>query len=436
MGSASFSCFSADFPGWEAGVVTGYILNDMMSVEVDANFGHINMLPQDFLIQQLYDVAGKGPYLRLNKTGFVHRYSARFNLNVLSFFPSLNETPWKAEFSPALSFVGHSGKYKFVRLSDQNLVSVKGRGGHFGYGFRLGAGYTLYNKYQLGVYAGYMQLAGGRLANAPKTSSCIVETGVRLTCHLGKSKYNAHGAHSGAYTLDVVLPDSLMAKNEVPVPEQPKVVLTVEQRKDVAVEGLKKYPDAVMSEVASFVDTMMSSATDFDDLSARMEWMKAQVLPDVREYAYMEKEVAQADSILAVLSMVREAEALLAQPLHRENVKAMNQELATLQTNVGFVIDKIESLRKLLNRYFLTTTWTLDIIERAEANKDLPDSSAAIQAVIKEYEDNGRLDMICEIPYMREVISQLIDSLPVSEEGVADWGKVAELKQIIENSRK
>ena len=55
MGVSSFSSLKADFPGWDAGVFAGYRFNDMMSVELDASFGNLNMLPRTFCKQYFFD---------------------------------------------------------------------------------------------------------------------------------------------------------------------------------------------------------------------------------------------------------------------------------------------------------------------------------------------------------------------------------------------
>lgn len=431
MGVSSFSSLNADFPGWDAGVFAGYRFNDMMSVELDASFGNLNMLPRNFCKQYFFDEEAGISYMRLKNKTFIHRYSARFNLNLLSFFAATENTPWKAEVSPALSLLGRSGR--FVRLADETDVLGTVKGFNFGVGCRIGASYTFDGKYQVGLYAGYTQFTGAAIDGLPKNKgSFIAEAGARFAYNISLGK-GGRSRVSGPskVEVEVELPAQPVAEDTIATAEPEVVVLTVDQRREQALEGLNKYPDAVMANAVSFVDSLMASATTYEDFFQKMKWLEVEVLPESRGYGYMGETVAAAEKTLYVLSKVSAAEAMLAQAMQKDAVRALSAELSALETDRQFVADRIASLKTLLDRYYLTTTWALDIIERLEAARQAPDLSQKAAEIFAEYNDNGRMAIIREIPFMNGIIDQLTSCFPE-----ADWTKVAEIKTLIENSRK
>lgn len=321
VGVGSFSGFNADFPGWDAGVFAGYHFNNMMSVEVDAGFGHLDMLSRNFCKDVFWNEAEDIKYSQLKNKTFIHRYSA-----------------------------------------------------------------------------------------------------------------------SSVSNIDAVQPETPSSEDSVLVDMPETVVLTLDQRRSNALEGLVKYPDAVLVNVVSFVDSLMASSTTYSDLCDKMTWLAVEVLPEIRKYESVSEQVSKADSLIFALSRIAEADSLLNKPMKKDAVRAMSSELATLNMGIQFIADKIESTRTLLNRYYLTTTWTMDIIERLEGAKGADDSALQVSDVFKEYEGNGRLEMIREIPFMNEIVSRLISCFPYSESGYdvqsADWTKITEIKTVIENSRK
>ena len=431
MGVSSFSSLKADFPAWDAGVFAGYRFNNMMSVELDASFGNLNMLPRTFCKQYFFDEEADIRYMRLKHKTFIHRYSARFNLNVLSFFAATQNTPWKAEISPALSLLGRSGK--FVRLADESDVLGITKGFNFGVGCRIGASYMFDGKYQVGVYAGYTQFTGAAIDGLPKTKgNFIAEAGARFTYNLSLGK-GGKSRVSGPSRIDVEveLPALPVAEDTIAIAEPEVLVLTVEQRREQVLEGLNKYPEAVMANASSFVDSLMSSATTYEEFFQKMKWLETEVLPELRRYGYMAETVAEAEKTLSVLSKVLQAEDMLVKAMQKEAVRKMSAELSMIETDRQFVADKIASLKTLLDRYYLTTTWTLDIIERLEEARQAPDVSQKVSEIFAEYSDNGRMAIIREIPFMNGIIDQLMSSFPE-----ADWAKIAEIKTLIENSRK
>lgn len=439
VGVGSFSGFNADFPGWDAGVFAGYRFNNMMSVELDVAVGHIDMLSRDFCRDVFWNEAEGMKYRQLKNKTFIHRYSAKFNVNILSFFAATENTPWRAEVSPLVSLLGRSGK--LVRLADASQTISTGKGFNFGYGCNIGASYLFADKYQAGVYAAYSQYTGSAIDCLPKgKGNFIVEAGVRFTYNMTLGRRGGKSVSSSVSGIDVVLPETPSSEDSVLVDVPETVVLTLDQRRSNALEGLAKYPDAVLADVASFMDSLMTSAATYSDLCEKMTWIGDEVLPEIRRYESVSGQVSKADSLTFILSRIAEADAMLDQPMKKDAVRAMSAELATLNTDTQFISDKIESTRTLLNRYYLTTTWTMDIIERLEGAKGADDSALQVSDVFKEYEGNGRLEMIREIPFMNEIVSRLISCFPYSESGYdvqsADWTKITEIKTVIANSRK
>lgn len=292
-----------------------------------------------------------------------------------------------------------------------------------------------------GVYAAYTQYAGSAIDSLPKDKgNFIVEAGVRFTYNMTLGRRGGESASSSVSNIDAVQPETPSSEDSVLVDVPETVVLTLDQRRSNALEGLVKYPDAVLVNVVSFVDSLMASSTTYSDLCDKMTWLAVEVLPEIRKYESVSEQVSKADSLIFALSRIAEADSLLNKPMKKDAVRAMSSELATLNMGIQFIADKIESTRTLLNRYYLTTTWIMDIIERLEGAKGADDSALQVSDVFKEYEGNGRLEMIREIPFMNEIVSRLISCFPYSESGYdvqsADWTKITEIKTVIENSRK
>lgn len=438
VGVASFTGLNADFSGTEAGIFVGYSFDKMMSVELDASFGQLNMLPRSFCREFFWDEAAGIQYMRLKNKTFTHRYTARFNFNVLQLFTSTIFSPWRAEISPSISLLGRSGK--IVRLAEETEQLGESRGFNFGYGCRLGTSYAFGN-YLVGAYIGCTQYTGSAIDGLQKTNAnYVAEVGARFTYEFTANFRSADKrGNTRKETVSVVapipasVPDTI--EQELPdtvIVQEPQVkVLTLDERRLNAHSGLAGYSNAVMNNVVSFVDSLLNSAVTYEDYLQKVKWLDNVVLPEIRGYEQTADIVSRTDSASLVLSKILNAESLLEVVMQKDSVRAMSAELASLETDKTFVADRISSLRTLLNRYYLTTTWALDIIERMEAVRHEPDMSKQVSEIFTEYSDNGRLAMIREIPYMNGIMDQLLECVNDS-----DWTKVTAIKTSIETSRK
>lgn len=224
-----------------------------------------------------------------------------------------------------------------------------------------------------------------------------------------------------------------VTKSEAPAP-------TLEDRRILAHDGLRKYPDAHMPNVVSFVDSLMNSPSGYEEFYDNIQWINKHVLNDIRRYMYTKEIVAKTEYTISMLSKITEAESMLNVSINKDSVRIMSSELAKLETDRQFMTDKIATIRALLDRYYATTSLTITIIKKLEeVDKDDPEVGKYIGEIFQQY-NNGRIDMIREIPYMNGIIDQLFECFP-QENGVydmqkADWAKLAEIKTIIENSRK
>ena len=199
FGVSAMSSFGADKTraGWSAGIYGGCRFNPVLSLEVQAAWGELNLSARDccpgYWIGSdgnRYEGAVAGmtgwDWHELKSRVFMQRYGVLLNVNLLGFFTVTKHGRWTLELAPHLYAVGTKADFRTIA---GNAGAMKGAARwHFGAGGNLQAGYALTEHLQIGIYTGMTYLTGQPLDGTPEylhKANYIWETGLKLGWSFG-----------------------------------------------------------------------------------------------------------------------------------------------------------------------------------------------------------------------------------------------------------
>lgn len=199
FGVSAYSSFGADKTraGWSAGIYGGYRFNPVLSLEVQAVWGQLNLSSRDCCPGywlgsdgRIYEGAVAGmegwDWHSLKSRVFMQRYGMQLNVDILGFFAATKGGRWSLEVSPQLNATGTRATFRTIT---GNAEAMKGATGwHFGAGGNVQAGYRLTKNLQIGVYTGLIYYTGDPIDGTFKylhKANYVWESGVRLGWHFG-----------------------------------------------------------------------------------------------------------------------------------------------------------------------------------------------------------------------------------------------------------
>lgn len=202
FGVSTFSSFGADKTraGYNIGVFGGYRFNSVLSAELSAKWGKVNLSARDCCTESGYwlgadgityhaPVAGFGgaDYADLKSSVSLQQYGVRLNVNLLGFFRRTRLSKWRIELSPMLSAVGTKADVKTIAYGN-SIIKGKTRW-HLGAGGNLQASYNITDNLNLGIYSGLIFLTGKGMDGVAEhihDNNYLWESGVRIGLSLGK----------------------------------------------------------------------------------------------------------------------------------------------------------------------------------------------------------------------------------------------------------
>ena len=200
-GTSTFVSAAADKyrPGWSAGFFGGYRFNSVFSLEGVLKWGQVTLgirkgdvdanywLGRDLMRYHAPVIDFEGwNYNDLKSRVNVRSFGLQGNIDLLGFFRSGN-CRWRMELSPLVSVV--RTKADFMVISDNKTVMGLESQWHIGWGGEAQIGYRVSEHWGIGIYSGFMQLAGKRLDRIPEQgykTNLLREGGLKLTYAFGK----------------------------------------------------------------------------------------------------------------------------------------------------------------------------------------------------------------------------------------------------------
>lgn len=204
FGFSTFSSFGYDKThlGWAAGLYGGYRFNSIISAELSAKYGEMNLSAQDCCVERNYWLGSDGmlynagvlgmdswEYANLKSHVRMGWYGARVNVNLLGLFHKTANSRWDLAVSPHIYAV--TTKADIQTIADDAKVMKGSTNWHLGYGADLQVGYQLTSCLKLGIYSGLTRLTGERMDGMPEhlhKNNFVWESGVRLGINLSKKK--------------------------------------------------------------------------------------------------------------------------------------------------------------------------------------------------------------------------------------------------------
>ena len=232
FGISTFSSFGHDKShlGWAAGLYGGYRFNPVVSAELVAKYGEMNLSAQDCCVERNYWLGMDGVrynaavlgmdswnYRDLQSHVNIGQYGARLNVNLFGLFNKIKYSRWSVALSPHVFAV--STKSNIQTMADGENRLKGNTQWHFGYGGALQVGCHITRHLQLGIYSGVTILTGSKMDAVPEhlhKNNLVWESGVRLGFVFGKSKKKT------------------VSEEPVPIvcPEKPEAPTVAEPQKD------------------------------------------------------------------------------------------------------------------------------------------------------------------------------------------------------------
>ena len=200
-GTSTFVSAAADKfrPGWSAGFFGGYRFSSVFSLEGVLKWGEVTLgvrksdvdadywLGRDLVRYHAPVIDFEGwNYNDLKSRVNVRSFGLQGNIDLLEIFRSSN-CRWRMELSPLVSVV--RTKADFMVISDNKTVMGLESQWHIGWGGEAQIGYRVSEHWGIGIYSGFMQLAGKRLDRIPEQgykTNLLREGGLKLTYAFGK----------------------------------------------------------------------------------------------------------------------------------------------------------------------------------------------------------------------------------------------------------
>lgn len=197
---SAYTAFAGDKTraGWSAGIYGGYRFSPVLSLELQAAWGHANLASRsccpDYWIGadgSLYEGAvanGTGwDWHDLKSRVSMQRYGVQLNVNVLGLFDKTKASRWTLEVSPLLAAYGTQAD--FQNMASGQTVYEGTTHWHLGVGGNLQAGYRLSEHINIGIYSGVVHLTGKPLDGTPShlhKANFIWESGLKIGWNFGK----------------------------------------------------------------------------------------------------------------------------------------------------------------------------------------------------------------------------------------------------------
>lgn len=206
LGFSTFSSFGHDKTrlGWATGIYGGYRFNPIISAELSAKYGEMNLSAQDCCVERNYWLGSDGvlykasvlgmdswEYANLKSHVAMGQYGARVNVNILGLFHKTVKSSWEVAMSPHIYAV--TTKASIQTIADDADVMKSPTNWHLGYGADLQIGYQLNSFLKLGIYSGLTRFTGKRMDGMPEhlhKNNFVWESGIRLGINLTRKKKN------------------------------------------------------------------------------------------------------------------------------------------------------------------------------------------------------------------------------------------------------
>ena len=201
MAMSTSSSFGGDKTriGWSAGAFFGKRYSEILSVELHAKLGRVQMSPRDCCTSHDNRIGLDGRhyftpvlnmrtlhYSDLLSKSFIQSYGMYFNFNIL---PIITSTPgsWTLELSPSVTAFGNSATV-YDNTSDSPFVRHSCHW-NVGLGCNLSASYRLSPSIGVGIYTGLTFVTGDGIDGMPRylhNANTVWDSGIRLTYHIKK----------------------------------------------------------------------------------------------------------------------------------------------------------------------------------------------------------------------------------------------------------
>ena len=281
-GTSTFVSAAADKyrPGWSAGFFGGYRFSSVFSLEGVLKWGQVTLgirkgdvdanywLGRDLVRYHAPVIGIEGwNYNDLKSRVNVRSFGLQGNIDLLEIFRSGN-CRWRMELSPLVSVV--RTKADFMVISDNKTVMGLESQWHIGWGGEAQIGYRVSEHWGIGIYSGFMQLAGKRLDRIPEQgykTNLLREGGLKLTYAFGKKAGRTEALKPvapGMPQADALYEQPLRKEDSEPA-EQAELAgqaTVAEPAKAAAPAGQAKTPEHPVSE-ASIAPVGSAAAIDF-----------------------------------------------------------------------------------------------------------------------------------------------------------------------------
>ncbi len=202
FGFSTFSSFGHDKTrlGWTAGLYGGYRVSPLLSAELYAKYGEVNLSAQSCCVERQLWLGSDGApynagvlgmdcweYANLKSRVRTGQFGGRLNFNILGLFRATANSRWEAGVSPHISLVATTAR---LRTMDGAKVADRNTEWHFGYGADVQVGCQVTSLLKIGVYSGLTRFTSKRMDGMPDylhKNNFVWESGVRLGFCLSKN---------------------------------------------------------------------------------------------------------------------------------------------------------------------------------------------------------------------------------------------------------
>lgn len=206
IAESNFSSFGASkfYPGWNAGLNTGYLFSNTWSLELSTSWSKVTLEEQDCCLSRNYllgsnlkryheqsiipkDVTTQR-YRNLMSQVSVQRYGLQVNFNVLGLFKWMDTAPLRLELSPAIYAANTNAS--ILTKASKTPVAKNISTWHLGYGGQFFTSYAITDNVYMGLYGAYTQYVGRPIDGLPRVHSTnyTVDAGVKLVVYFRNKK--------------------------------------------------------------------------------------------------------------------------------------------------------------------------------------------------------------------------------------------------------
>ena len=180
--------------GWAAGIYGGYRFSPILSAELSARYGEMNLAAQDCCVERDYWLGSDGMLYKASVLGMdswqyaalkshvgMGRFGARLNVNLLGLARQTANSRWEVALSPHVYAV--TTKADIRAMADDAQVMKGTAAWHLGYGADLQVGHRLTTGLKLALYSGLTRLTGKRMDGMPEhqhNNNMVWGSGIRL----------------------------------------------------------------------------------------------------------------------------------------------------------------------------------------------------------------------------------------------------------------